>query len=720
MQHILQTSPQTVLRLTSKAMHILQKYSFLVLMVLFLAPSLYSQTDTDRIQQLKFTLNRLSDSISGLKNNVDFNVKEAELTTFLRSIAKTNNINLSIASELKQIRVTQNFTNASVQNVLLYVCQQHQLTIDVLGSILSVKRYVHPFQLRTIEASYHKEKDLFSIHLKNDTLFTAFKRITDVTGKNLVFAPGIEHQKLSAYIKEKSFESAIDKIAFANNLSVTKTKDNYYLFESASSPNMKGITDTRRQKPARYRNSNFYFQVLDTVRQIVDVDFENTSIASIVKEIGFDLNINMFTSTPLAGAGNATVKATHISFDELLRSLLENTQWSFKKKNNIYFFGDEKQASLGSTTSIPLRHRSIEIMHNSGSNKQHPVPSGFQNNGGNFSNNVNTNQLNQNQGNARNTNNLNRGASSTNRSTFQEYANNSEALLDVIPKSIKAGIDIAVDVEQNEFIVDGNAQKIEAFKVFLKSIDKPVPVILIEVMIIEVSNSNSVSVGLDLGLGESPTEDLGTIFQGTNVTLGAASINKVIGGFDGFGSLNVGRVTENFYAKIEALETNGDLKIRSTPKLSTLNGHQATLSRGKRSYYAVTQTNTIGTQNPLITNVKNYFPIDADLSIGIRPLVSGDENITVHINVLQSSFNGERIDPEAPPGMDSREFTSTIRVKDKDVIILGGIEENSKNNAGSGVPFLARIPLIKYFFSKRTRTASKSKLSVLIKPTIIR
>ncbi len=702
-------------------MRILQKYSFHVFMVLFLAPTLYSQTNSVRIEQLEITLNRLSDSISGLNNKVDFNVKESELTTLLRSIAKTNKINLSIASELKQIRVTQNFSNATVKNVLLYVCKQHQLTVDVLGSILSVKRYVHPFRTRTIEATYQKEKDLFSIHLKNDTLFTAFKKITDVTGKNLVFAPGIEHRKLSSYIKEKSFESAIDKIAFANNLSVTKTKDNYYLFESASSPNQKGITDTRRQKPARYRNSNFYFKVQDTVKQIVDVDFENVSIASIVKDIGYDLNINMFTSTPLASAGNATVKATNISFDELIRSILENTHWSFKKKNNVYFFGDEKQVSLESTTSIPLLHRSIEIMNNSGSSRRNTVFSGFQNNGGNFSNNLNNNnQFNRNQGNIQNTNNSNRRNSSTNRGSFQDYANNTEALLDFIPKGIKEGIDIAVDVEQNAFIVDGNAQKIEAFKVFLKTIDKPVPVILIEVMIIEVSNSNSVSVGLDLGLGENPIEDQGSIFQGTNLSIGAASINKIIGGFNGFGSLNVGKVTENFYAKIEALETNGVLKIHSTPKLSTLNGHQATLSRGKRSYYAVTQTNTIGTQNPLITNVKNYFPIDADLSIGIRPLVSGDENITLSINVLQSSFNGERIDSDAPPGMDSREFTSIIRVKDKDVIILGGIEETSKNSSGSGVPFLARIPLIKYFFSKRTRTASKSKLSVLIKPTIIR
>ena len=124
-------------------MRILQKYSFHVFMVLFLAPTLYSQTNSVRIEQLEITLNRLSDSISGLNNKVDFNVKESELTTLLRSIAKTNKINLSIASELKQIRGDSKFFECyRVKNVLLYVCKQHQLTVDVLGSILSVKRYV--------------------------------------------------------------------------------------------------------------------------------------------------------------------------------------------------------------------------------------------------------------------------------------------------------------------------------------------------------------------------------------------------------------------------------------------------------------------------------------------------------------------------------------------------------------------------------------------------
>lgn len=679
--------------------------------VLYFSPFTFGQIEDDRIQEIQKKLDRLSTSVPGLTKKIDFSLNNTELPVFIRAIAAEQELNISIAIDLNQIKVSQNFSNAIVQNVFLYLCKEYHLTLDVLGSIISFKRYKKPFITRDISAKYDRDKDLFSVDLLNDTLFVAFKKITNLTGKNLVFSPEIENQKISSYIKDKAFESALDKIAFANNLSVTKTTDNYYLFESASAPNQKGIADTRRQKPARYRNSNFYFKIQDTIKQLIDVDFENVSIASIIKDIGHDLNINMFTSSPLSSAGKATVKATLIPYDVLLTNILENTTFSYKKNNDIYYFGDKEQFSLNSSVAIPLLHRSIEIMN---SPVQSNRNSSFNSSNEYRNNNNNNNSFNQETGNFNNSNsNLN------NRSTFQGYSSKSEAILDLIPKRITEGLEITTDVEQNAFLVNGNAQKIAAFKKFLKTIDKPVPIILIEVMILEVSNSNLVTSGLDLGIGETPTTDSGSLFSGTDLTLGSTSINKIIGGFNGFGSLNIGKVVPNFYARIKALETNGAINIRSTPKLSTLNGHQATLSRGERSYYTVTRKDVIGSQNPQTTEIKNYFPIDADLSIGIRPLVSGDGNITLNINVLQSDFNGERIDPEAPPGINSREFTSTIRVNDKDVVILGGIEETSKNNTGSGVPFLARVPIIKWFFSKRTRTASKSKLSVLIKSTII-
>jgi len=99
-------------------------------------------------------------------------------------------------------------------------------------------------------------------------------------------------------------------------------------------------------------------------------------------------------------------------------------------------------------------------------------------------------------------------------------------------------------------------------------------------------------------------------------------------------------------------------------------------------------------------------------------LVSGDGQVTLDISVIQSSF-GSRIEENAPPDISSREFSSIIRMRDQDIAVLGGLEEQMRNNTGSGVPFLARIPIIKYLFSKRRREARKAKLVVLIKPTVI-
>lgn len=689
----------------------------LLLFFLFSNSILFSQQTSNRIVKLKHTLDSLQTKIPGLTKKVDFSVNNIELPVFIRSVANTHKVNVSIGSELNNFSLSHNFSDATVSNIFLYLCKEYSLTIEPLGNILSIKKYSRKpvFKTKNIPVEYDSTIDKFSIELNNDTLSVAFKKITDVTGKNLVYSVGLGNKLISVYIQEKPFESAVDKLAFSNNLLVTKTKDDYYLFEEAfTTPNTVNIK--AKQRPIRYRSSNFFYQINDTINKIISVDFENTNIASIIKNIGYDLNVGIFTNTSLTAIGKASIKTDSITYDRLLYKLLEDTPYTYKKEENLYFLGKREQASLRSIVTVPLLHRSIEIMAAPMGNRDqfsyNNSPSFNQNtSGNNYNQNYNRNSF-DNQRQTINTRNNNR--------SFNAYNNKAEALINILPKEVTNDLEVKTDIERNSFIVSGDAQKIEKFKSFIKEIDKPVPVILIEVMILEVNKSATVDTGIELGLGKKPVKDAGQLFPSADVTLGATTINKIIGGFNGFGSLNVGKVVPNFYAKINALEANGNIKIRSTPKLSTLNGHKAVLSNGERSYYAITRRDIIGSQNPQTTEIKNYVPIDADLSIAIKPMVAGDNQITMSINVVQSSFNGKRIDKEAPPGMNSREFTSIIRVKDQDVVILGGLEENLKNDSGSGVPLLSRIPVIKWLFSKRKRIDSKKKLSVLIKPTIIK
>ena len=297
---------------------------------------------------------------------------------------------------------------------------------------------------------------------------------------------------------------------------------------------------------------------------------------------------------------------------------------------------------------------------------------------------------------------------------FSQNNSQIESLINTLPEDVTKDLKVSVDVELNSFIVSGPSQNIERFKKFVAYIDKPVPVILIEVMLLEVNKTATVETGISWGLGDGPTTTQGDIYPSTDLTLGANSVNRIIGGFNGFGSWNLGQVVPNFFAKIKAMETNGDIKIRSAPKLSALNGHRANLSIGETTYYAVTQRDIIGSQNPQTSTITNYQPIDAEFAINIKPLVSGDGQITLDINVIQSSFNGNQVADDAPPGVNSREFNSIIRVKNKDMVILGGLEEKIKNDSGTGVPFLARVPIIKWFFSKKKREDTKKKLTVLI------
>ena len=166
------------------------------------------------------------------------------------------------------------------------------------------------------------------------------------------------------------------------------------------------------------------------------------------------------------------------------------------------------------------------------------------------------------------------------------------------------------------------------------------------------------------------------------------------------------------------MEDQGLVKIRSTPKLATLNGHEATLKIGKTEYYLEEISNYNYSQSTHQTLTKQYKPVNADMTLTVKPYVSGDEQITLDINLGQSDFT-TRIAQNAPPGMVTRSFTSTIRVRNGEMILLGGLEEKSSNETASGVPWLSRIPVLKWFFSNRTKSSSKSKLNIFIKPIII-
>ncbi|MBL4655822.1 MAG: hypothetical protein JKY33_08370 [Bacteroidia bacterium] len=106
------------------------------------------------------------------------------------------------------------------------------------------------------------------------------------------------------------------------------------------------------------------------------------------------------------------------------------------------------------------------------------------------------------------------------------------------------------------------------------------------------------------------------------------------------------------------------------------------------------------------------------MSIQIKPLVSGDEQVTLDIKVELSNFTGT-VTTNAPPATATRQFESIIRVKNNEMIMLGGLEEVEQSDDNSGTPFLSRIPVLKWIFSSKTKSKRSTKLNIFIKPTIV-
>ena len=179
--------------------------------------------------------------------------------------------------------------------------------------------------------------------------------------------------------------------------------------------------------------------------------------------------------------------------------------------------------------------------------------------------------------------------------------------------------------------------------------------------------------------------------------------------------------SDKFADKLELmLEEAGKIVLRSTPRLSTLNGHKAVLKSGEVKYYKESQVNIIGTQNPLQSESYLWKNVEADFILDITPYVSLDSTITMTINLSQDEFTAtDQDDKYAPPGIATRSFNSIIKVKNREMVLLGGIEKNIRNNSSRGLPFIARVPVLRAIFGKTNKQKTDSRLNIFIRPTIL-
>ena len=129
--------------------------------------------------------------------------------------------------------------------------------------------------------------------------------------------------------------------------------------------------------------------------------------------------------------------------------------------------------------------------------------------------------------------------------------------------------------------------------------------------------------------------------------------------------------------------------------------------------------NIIGTQNPLQSESYLWKNVEASFVLDITPHVSRDSTITMDINLSQDEFTAADDEKYAPPGISKRSFTSIIKVKDGEMVLLGGIEKNLRDNSSKGLPYVSRVPVLRSIFGKTRKVKTDARLNIFIRPTII-
>ncbi|MFD0766144.1 type II secretion system protein GspD [Mucilaginibacter lutimaris] len=619
--------------------------------------------DGDRIQIIESRLSALSQQSPGLRQKVQLLVTGLPMRDYLNALARATNINISSDPSLTGA-VYDTFNGVTAAEVIAFLASKYSLDVNVTGSIIMISPY-HPAILpvtrvpKAILVNFNQAGGLLSLELSNDSLGAVARRITAVSGRNVIVPVGLQDKVVSGFIAAAPFDGALEKLAFINNIKVTRTPDGFYVFQALEDNeenymNGERNTSTRKSlRPAQGKpqTSGVFVRKVGN-KNLLSADANNAPIDDLIRQASSEMNKSFVLYTELKG--NISIHVSDVSYDYFLSMLLKNTEYSYREDEGVYLIGDRKVTGVGTFKMIKLKRRAVD-----------------------------------------------------------------STLMRSLPPEIVGGLQVQEFRELNSILLTGSAMRVANAEAIIRQMDELVPVVLIELTMIDVHKNRTVATGISAGVADS-VKTGGTVLPGIKYTFGSKSINSFLNSVGKFTTLNLGHVAPNFYASINALESQGDVEVRSVPKLSSLNGHAASFSVGKKAYYKdVTQSvyPSLNTPTSYITNV--YKEVNADLSVNINPVVSDNDQVTLSIKINISDFLNIPADGSPPPQSVSK-YETNLRVKSEDTILLGGIERTEDNESSSGVPLLSRIPVLKWLFSSRTKSHDKVVTLLLIKSTIIR
>ncbi|MBY6280794.1 type II secretion system secretin GspD [Stenotrophomonas maltophilia] len=291
------------------------------------------------------------------------------------------------------------------------------------------------------------------------------------------------------------------------------------------------------------------------------------------------------------------------------------------------------------------------------------------------------------------------------------------------------GISVQADVATNTLLISAPEPVYRNLRRVIDQLDQRRAQVLVESLIVEVNQTDAAELGVQWMLGNGRTfggTHFGGATGGSGLNTGARTTLDVlpkdglkIGVIDGTINLpGVGQIL-NMKALATALQSKGGANILSTPNLMTLDNEAASIMVGQTVPFVSGRYVTDGgggSNNPFQTIVRE----DVGLKLRVRPQIS--EGGTVKLDIYQevSSIDAQSANSTAGIITNKRALDTSVLLDDGQIMVLGGLLEDSVSHGRDAVPGLGKIPVLGALFRSDTRKRAKTNLMVFLRPHVVR
>ena len=295
-------------------------------------------------------------------------------------------------------------------------------------------------------------------------------------------------------------------------------------------------------------------------------------------------------------------------------------------------------------------------------------------------------------------------------------------------KSSASAASVYADEAINALVIRAEPSVLKETEEIIRQLDIRRAQVLIEAAIVEIGDENTQGLGVQWAMLDPGGSIPGAITNFGEVGVSASSVLGAIAAEDntavtklatggatfGFGGTN-GGVT--WGALIQALDSNADANLLSTPKIITMDNQESSIIVGQNIPIKTGESTTTGdgTTNPFTTITRE----DIGVKLVVTPSIS--EGDLVRLEIIQEiSSIADSVETATDIVTQKREINTNVLAEDGETIVLGGLITEDYKTLVSKVPFLGDIPWIGALFRTTETARVKRNLLVFLRPTILR